>query len=291
MESQRQTVLACKKLKVLGENLKASLLSKNGRLVQKYVSEVNGKLDDLTQALVSVELEGLDENEPWIVEARKFDKIGQTLVFEAESFLLESEDKEVRNAQGLVNEAKVNELISSILTFKDTLRSSVVDQVGDVEISRQARVIHGLIDERKEQMGSFKKQKLDLFGTVKLPTDSMNLLSNHYNAVSALLNEWIEKAIKYVGQSGQDVPVGKPSRGPGLNLDRLSPPVFKGNVRAFARFVREFEATVGVEFEDPKIRVMYLQNQCLAGPAKEMVRNLTSYEEVMSRLKERYGKV
>ena len=35
---------------------------------------------------------------------------------------------------------------------------------------------------------------------------------------------------------------------------------------------------------------MYLQNQCLSGYPKELVRGLSEYDEVISRLKERYGK-
>ena len=80
------------------------------------------------------------------------------------------------------------------------------------------------------------------------------------------------------------------AREPGLKLDRLALPTFKGEVREFARFMKEFEATVGVQFSDPKVKVMYLKNQCLKGGPKEVVRGLGDYDEVIARLKERYGR-
>ena len=60
---------------------------------------------------------------------------------------------------------------------------------------------------------------------------------------------------------------------------------------SFAYFLREFNATVATEFTDPKIKLLYLQNQCLAGPAKEYVKKLTRFDYVIYRLNERYGKV
>ena len=36
---------------------------------------------------------------------------------------------------------------------------------------------------------------------------------------------------------------------------------------------------------------MYLQNHCLEGPPKELVRNLTDFDAAMARLKDRYAKV
>ena len=54
--------------------------------------------------------------------------------------------------------------------------------------------------------------------------------------------------------------------------------------------MKEFEATVGVQFSDPKVKVMYLKNQCLKGGPKEVVRGLGDFDEVVARLKERYGR-
>ena len=291
MSCQKDTVLATRKVKSLVESLKNSMLTKNSRLIQKYVKELKEALEDMLEALVAVEIEGIDEKEPWLVNAREFEESGQAKLFDAEKYLLEIEDKEECNARELVNEAKLKELVSSVTSLSESLKTSAIDLVKDVDKAHQPKIIHDLIDERKCQMSVLKKQKLELFSTVENPSGKMTKFEENYNSVSTMLNDWIEIAIKYVGQLGNVIPVNNSSKGPGLKLDRLSLPVFKGNVRAFARFVREFESTVGVEFQDPKIKVMYLQNQCLAGPAKELVRNLITYEDVMSRLKERYGKL
>ena len=54
--------------------------------------------------------------------------------------------------------------------------------------------------------------------------------------------------------------------------------------------MKEFESTVGLQFQDPEIKVLYLKNQCLIGSPKQLVEELTEYSEVIARLKERYGK-
>ena len=292
MDNKREIILATKRIISFSNSLKNATSNSNTRLTQKYVSELKSSLDELMQALVSAEIEGVAETEPWIVEAKKYDTLGQTVLFKAEEYLLEKDEEEVCNANEIISKAKLNEVVLSITSFEESLETSASELVKCVEKSNQAKIVHDLINEKKEQFSYFKKQKIELYSTISNPAVTLKDFDAKCNSVSILLNEWIEKAITSFGRLDYSRPANShTSKGPGLKLDRLSLPIFRGNVREFARFVREFNATVGIEFQDPKIKLMYLQNQCLSGPAKEMVRNLTSFDDVMSRLNERYGKV
>ena len=292
MDCQRNIVLASKKVKKGSDSLTSSLDKRNVRLTQKYVTQLQDSLDEMMQALVTAEIEGVSDEEPWLVEAKRLEDLGQTTLLNAEEYLIENENSEVVSATERVNEANLIDLVSSINSFKESLKSPAQDLVVDVEDSRKSKVIKEIITQKKEHLVSFKKQKIELASTVSSDslTDKMASLDDLYNSVNVMLNDWVECAVKHFGYVENTVS-NKSCKGPGLKLDRLALPVFRGNVRNFARFIKEFENTVGVEFSDPKIKGMYLQNQCLSGPAKELVRNLITYEDVMMRLKERYGKV
>ena len=75
-----------------------------------------------------------------------------------------------------------------------------------------------------------------------------------------------------------------------LKIQPLQLPVFKGDSREYARFRREFSDTVEKRFGGDQVRCMYLQNQCLKGTAKELVRGLSSFKAVTERLDSRYGR-
>ena len=142
-------------------------------------------------------------------------------------------------------------------------------------------------------MKTFEQQKVELVTSI----DDAELVRNfeiQFRTSSEILNQWIDSAIRLTGKSSNERTVeaqGEYQRAPGLKLDRLAVPVFSGNVRQFARFIRDFEGTVEAQYKDPKIRMRYLQSQCLSGKAKELVRNLVDYNEAMTRLKDKYGNV
>ena len=106
MDIQRKAISATKKVISFTNNLKNALANSNVRLTQKYVTELKCSLDELMQALVTAEIEGIANTEPWIVEAVKNDTLSQAVLFKAEEFLLEKDEEEVTNANDLVNKAK-----------------------------------------------------------------------------------------------------------------------------------------------------------------------------------------
>ena len=89
MKSQRRVIiLATKIIKSSFDSLKSTMQKKNGRLIQKYVTELKSALNEMLKALVSTQIEEVDDKETWIVEARAVEELGQTMLFEAEEYLL-----------------------------------------------------------------------------------------------------------------------------------------------------------------------------------------------------------
>ena len=70
---------------------------------------------------------------------------------------------------------------------------------------------------------------------------------------------------------------------------KLAPPKFQNDIRSFARFKADFKAIVKPEHDDETHLVYVLKNSCLSGPAKELVKNLSTESAVWDRLEEKYG--
>ena len=261
------------------------------------MSQLNTFLNDLMQAVVSAELEITDLaiDDAIMVEAKAVEDAAQAILIDADEYIFSYEDSQTASQNERINVSRLNDLESSISSFKDNLKVSAFASLNDVENSVKSRVFHELVAQKRDQMSSFNTQKLELFGAVTSDDslmEDLKSLDTLYTSTCDVFNQWVEDGIKhYPKAENVCFSTAKSSKGPGLKLDRLSLPVFSGDVRSFARFVKEFENTVGTEYPDPKVKCMYLQNQCLRGPAKELVINLTDFDEVMERLRENYGKV
>ena len=290
MEVKKKVVKGTTKVNTCIEHLNFSVSKKNTRLVQKYTSQLQELLDTLLDACVDAELDNVNETEPWMVEARKADKVGQTCLVQGNAYILDCEKIEEINALQKVSTAQIDELSSLLNTLGKSLTSPDVKD----NPTQQTGIIK-LIDKRKQQMKEYEEQKIKIVSQIgEGEEESVKDLEKLYRSTALALNQWIESSVALIEDAdfteSKSYSVSK-KRGPGLKLDRLSLPVFRGNVRHFARFLREFNNTVGQEFSDPKIKVLYLQNQCLSGSARDLVRNLTTFDDVMDRLKDRYGKV
>ena len=89
MSSKRDVRVATKRIKSPSGSLKSARQKKNGRLTQKYVTELKSTLNEMMQTLVSAQIEDVDKKEIWIVEAKSVKELGQTMLFEAEEYLLD----------------------------------------------------------------------------------------------------------------------------------------------------------------------------------------------------------
>ena len=286
---QKRVVIETKKVNTCIENLNSSLGKRNTRLVHKYTSQLQELLDTLLDACVDAELDdSINKTDLWMVEAHRVDKAGQSCLVKGNEYLLDYEKIEETSALHKVNNAKIDELSSLLTAFENSL----TNPADDVNPTQQTG-ISKLIVKRKQQMKEYEEQKIKIVSDIGTDEhSSIDDLEKLYRSAALALNSWIESSVALIGDiSTSESRSFSKTKSPGLKLDRLSLPVFRGNVRNFARFLREFDNTVGQEFSDPKIKVLYLQNQCLSGSARELVRNLTTFDDVMDRLKDRYGKV
>ena len=285
--------LATKKVATTDGNLKSGLEKKNSRLVNKYVSQLRVSLDELDQVCIAAEIEGIEETEGYIRTASEVRESANNSLVKADEYLLEVEESEEAKSVQKVKYAKLDELCSQLVCFKEALSKSAQEVTSDLDGVQKVEAIERLVFDKRKQMKTFEQQKVELVTSI----DDAELVRNfeiQFRTSSEILNQWIDSAIRLTGKSSNERTVeaqGEYQRAPGLKLDRLAVPVFSGNVRQFARFIRDFEGTVEAQYKDPKIRMRYLQSQCLSGKAKELVRNLVDYNEAMTRLKDKYGNV
>ena len=121
MDNKSQIILTYKKVDSFGGKLRSSLDKKNVRLTKKYVSQMQEALDTLMELLVSAEFGEVSLDEPWIVEAKRLESLGQSSLTEAEEYIIESEHSEFENANERITVVKINDLVSSLKSFKDSL--------------------------------------------------------------------------------------------------------------------------------------------------------------------------
>lgn len=72
-------------------------------------------------------------------------------------------------------------------------------------------------------------------------------------------------------------------------IEKMGLPTFGGNCRAFARFKGDFNNIVVPNYTDEVHRLYVLKDKCLKGPAKTLVENLQTIEEIWERLESKYG--
>ena len=75
----------------------------------------------------------------------------------------------------------------------------------------------------------------------------------------------------------------------GAKVEKIGLPTFGGNCRAFARFKGDFNNIVIPNHPDETTCLYAMKSKCLKGPAKTLVENLQSLEEVWERLESKYG--
>ena len=275
------------------DSLRTSIDRKNNRLAPGHIDKLQASLDNLLEALVDAELEGIEETEAWMVKARKADQEGREVLFKGEEFISEASLNESTSAILRVNENKLELLLSQVQEFQISLNTPAINMIEKSEDEKQNEALSKLLSDKQNSFKTYQSEKIDLISQecFKMDEDKVKELKDFFKTVSIELKNWCDEANKHYVFSGSTSPTRtERSRGPELKLDRLTLPTFRGDVRHYARFMREFNSSVGHQFSDPKIKLMYL-NQCLQGPAKECVRNMINFEEATERLKERFGKV
>ena len=248
MEAQQEVIVITRQVNGCIGSLRTNLDKKNTRLVQKYVPQLESLIDNLLHASVSAEM-SVGPDEPCLVESRRVDELARSILSEGEEYLLEIEENAVSSATKRVNDARMTDLLSSLSSFKDSLDSPANKAVEDVDKSKQVSVMRTMVKERREQMVIYQKQKISLISEMSVSEHKLEIqnLEDLYKSVSIALNTWCDNAAKHFGEKIAEVSAksGKEvAKSPGLKLDRLALPVFRGNMRNYARFVMEFDNTL-----------------------------------------------
>ena len=252
-------------------NITKYVTAKNYRMVNKLIPELKENRKNLNESIIKAEVEGVDSEQDFMKNAKEQTEKSMIVLNEGVEFLLDYEESETNRKNLKLNTAKLKDLTDSLNSFIDWVKTE------------------DNIDESKgmERLKNLREEKIKL--SCELEETDQSKLSTLFCQAEKEADEWVRKLQK--SNSSEKI---KETEGikkkPGLKLDRLSVPTFSGNMRAYAKFKREFENTVALEFPDPQVQLLYLQNQCLQGQAKDCVRNLTDFDSAMSRLDERYGR-
>ena len=74
-----------------------------------------------------------------------------------------------------------------------------------------------------------------------------------------------------------------------LDIQKLPPPTFSGDIRNFAKFKGDFKSIIEPRYPDDTSRAYVIKNSCLKGEALELTKNLNNIDKIWERLHEKYG--
>ena len=281
-----------KKVALTLKALRSSLDKSNVRLVKKYIVQLKDNNESLLQAFVTAEINNIDAKTDFMIEASQALDTSNDQLLVAEEFLMEIEVNDEDAALNKVSKAKFDDLISLLSSFKESIINparKLFEEGKDVTDS-----FNSIIESKRKQLTELNSQRIELISQLSIEDDTS--LKDLYLSTSKELEDWVIMGFRdlninptptAVESQQHDQTLPSKNKGPSLKLDRLALPIFRGNMRHFARFIMDFEATVGLEFSDPRIKLMYLVNQCLEGAPKDLVRNVVSYEDAIDRLQQR----
>ena len=271
------------------EQVERAVKGKNRRLISKYRKNLEVSLQSLYKELSCAKLDDA-EREQINAQCNDAEKLARDSIFladECEALLLENEEAtntaKVADAEMDVFRMKLKALLQIFEKSPDILIKDVDDQNKFNIIKENIRNV----DSMYAELGTSYVRVCQC--VVDKQSKSMGELNEEYGKVQSAYVSWIEQAHRVKGAQCIPKVAEIPEKKCELKIQPLELPVFKGEPRDYARFRREFIDTVERRFSDSQVRCLYLQNQCLKGPAKELVRGLNTYTAVLDRLDKRYG--
>ena len=259
------------KFEVIQNKIQDYIAKKNFRQVKKYVTELNA----LEHRHESCNIDG------------KYAKIAN-LKDLADEFIFEHESKDIskRKRELIINRIDgiildINQFANALTTVTEKVPKGIIAQKDNFfnSIEKEERDIvkesSGCDGETKYLVKDLETKFSELKGRFQLWKEACSEID------SQELNEYINENLSFSTRSQSN---------PRIKLQPLDLPTFKGNVRLFPKFLREFEITVDAQYSDNNTKLMILQNQCLSGAPKELIIHLTSFDEAMKRLKQNFGR-
>ena len=259
------------KFEVIQNKIQDYIAKKNFRQVKKYVTELNA----LEHRHESCNIDG------------KYAKIAN-LKDLADEFIFEHESKDIskRKRELIINRIDgiildINQFANALTTVTEKVPKGIIAQKDNFfnSIEKEERDIvkesSGCDGETKYLVKDLETKFSELKGRFQLWKEACSEID------SQELNEYTNENLSFSTSSQNN---------PRIKLQPLDLPTFKGNVRLFPKFLREFEITVDAQYSDNNTKLMILQNQCLSGAPKELIIHLTSFDEAMKRLKQNFGR-
>ena len=74
-----------------------------------------------------------------------------------------------------------------------------------------------------------------------------------------------------------------------LDMQKVKPPTFSGDIRSFAKFKADFKMTIEPKYPDSTHQAYILKQNCLQGEALDITKNLNSVTGIWERLHDKYG--
>ena len=273
------------------DQVERAVNGKNRRLVSKYRDVLENKLECMYSGLANLDIES-DERKSFETQCNEVEKLARDAIFKAdECEALMQEGEEAKNVAKVAN-AELDGFNKKVETFSQLLLVSPQELIADVHSDKAWGLINDLINQNET---SFKELENAYVRVCQYVTDKKSnaavTMEEHYTQLQANYVSWVGQAHRLRGLQQAPVKVNESEQGScELKIQPLQLPVFNGEAREYARFRREFANTVEKRFGNDQVRCLYLQNQCLKGPAKDLVKSLNSYGAVIDRLDARYGK-
>ena len=281
--------LATKRLLAKAETgsngLKNALKTSNLRLITKYQDDLKKCVDSLLDA--RVELEETDESQELLRDVQKCEAEALDLVFQADQAILAREETDQKSASAKVKTALVSELSQELKSFSVSLDESPKDALEENEPNNEKSFLASISSRKTKLLAELKVKKSQLVENYQVPEAELQALVTLVQEADSKLETWLTKAAA-VGSPSE--PLEPKPHNPDVKIDRLALPVFDGSARNYSRFINAFNSTVGIAYQDPSVKLLYLKGQCLKSEPQELIKSVTDFDEAISRLKQKYGR-
>ena len=74
-----------------------------------------------------------------------------------------------------------------------------------------------------------------------------------------------------------------------LDVQKMKPPVFNGDMRSYAKFKADFKMMIEPKYPDSTHQAYILKQSCLKGEALDITTNLNDVSRILNRLYDKYG--
>ena len=273
------------------DQVERAVKGRNRRLIVKYRDVLENKLENVYSELGRVELKE-EDRKAFEAQCDDVERLARDAIFQADECITLMQDDDDAASVAKVAEAEVIGFIKKVETIQQLLQTNPQDIVEGVDSDKAWSLINSSITDREngyKELGSAYISVCQYVAGKKF--GSAESMEKQYSKLQVDYVTWLEQAQRVRGLLKAPAKVSEYApKSFDMRIEPLQLPVFKGEVREYARFRREFSNTVEKRFVDDQVRCLYLQNQCLKGPAKELVKGLNSFQAVVERLDLMYGK-